>query len=881
MKPRKFQIAALPVFAVCVLSLASGALAADVTMTNSDAVGNSSFISAGFWDNTSVPTAGNDYFTANFTIRTPTTTGQPAYVFAGDSLSVDSGGRLLGKSGGTQTISFTNGAGLILNGGAFYQANASTTTYSLTVTGMITVNSNSTIGAAGSLSNNANSETLDITATISGSADLTVAGTINGGDNTGITRISSANPDYLGTITVAQPDAVSSLTFRLLALNNLDALQNATVELATTAPNPVSFAAAVNTGNFRLGALSGSSFQRLTDTSGNPITLDVGSNNADTTYSGPIAGSGNLIKSGTGTLSLAGLNVYSGNTTVNAGTLFLGQECLANASTLTIASGATVSLEHGTVDKVAALVLNGVPQPAGIYGEGTSGGYITGSGSIEVYTGPPVAENVFMINNDPATATVTTSLNGDIGNWSSPGVPTVPNNYHTGAFTMRTPATLVPQSLTFGGSSLTISAGGRLLGKAGAGNAGNTSLQTLAINLILDGGNIDQAGGTSSATLLLTGSVLSQADAMVGSLGTSSANCETLDFGAPISGSAVINVGGTANGGADRGIVRLSAANPFTGTVNVIQPGGGTIAHATDRLLQINHLDALQNAKLQILTTEANGVSFTSAANTGAFRVGILASSNVVAQTLEDTAGAPVTLDIGGNGDNSEFFGALTGSGNVIKSGGGNLSFLGQNTYTGNTTVDEGFLSMDFPVLSDTGALSIDGDAKLELIHTGTDVVGSLFLDGVSKAPGIYDSSNSGGLILGDGKIEVAGAPAGGFSSYMDTFPGLSPGDKAATADPDKDGISNLVEYALAGFDPTASNTLSGTLASGTLTFTKRAAAVTNDDIVYAIQTSANLGSAPGDWTVVTPAVNDATTLSYTLPAGQGKIFARLRITQE
>jgi hypothetical protein len=34
------------------------------------------------------------------------------------------------------------------------------------------------------------------------------------------------------------------------------------------------------------------------------------------------------------------------------------------------------------------------------------------------------------------------------------------------------------------------------------------------------------------------------------------------------------------------------------------------------------------------------------------------------------------------------------------------------------------------------------------------------------------------------------------------------------------------------------------------------------------------------DWEVVTPDVNDATTISYTLPTGQPKIFVRLVVTQ-
>jgi hypothetical protein len=34
-------------------------------------------------------------------------------------------------------------------------------------------------------------------------------------------------------------------------------------------------------------------------------------------------------------------------------------------------------------------------------------------------------------------------------------------------------------------------------------------------------------------------------------------------------------------------------------------------------------------------------------------------------------------------------------------------------------------------------------------------------------------------------------------------------------------------------------------------------------------------------WTPVTPDIDDATTISYTLPAGQGKLFARLKVARK
>jgi autotransporter-associated beta strand protein len=120
------------------------------------------------------------------------------------------------------------------------------------------------------------------------------------------------------------------------------------------------------------------------------LTLASGS-----TYSGVIAGNVALVENGLGNnLNLAGTNAYTGNTTVNSGSLELGQPTLAASSTVKIASGATLQLDFSVTNTVAALVLNGVSQPLGVYNSTTTPAYITGSGSLQVaVTGPGVFTN--------------------------------------------------------------------------------------------------------------------------------------------------------------------------------------------------------------------------------------------------------------------------------------------------------------------------------------------------------------------------------------------------------------------------------------------------------------------------------------------------------
>ena len=68
-----------------------------------------------------------------------------------------------------------------------------------------------------------------------------------------------------------------------------------------------------------MGGLSGNSGIALSD--GSPLTLSVGGNGASTTYGGILSGSGGLIKTGSGILTFASLNNYSGSTTLTQGEL--------------------------------------------------------------------------------------------------------------------------------------------------------------------------------------------------------------------------------------------------------------------------------------------------------------------------------------------------------------------------------------------------------------------------------------------------------------------------------------------------------------------------------------------------------------------------------
>ena len=87
-----------------------------------------------------------------------------------------------------------------------------------------------------------------------------------------------------------------------------------------------------------VGALSGGGgFALLNGT--NAVTLTVGSNGQDSTYSGSMSGAGSLAKVGAGTQTLSGSNTFTGTTAVASGTLLLANQNALAGSNFSGASG--------------------------------------------------------------------------------------------------------------------------------------------------------------------------------------------------------------------------------------------------------------------------------------------------------------------------------------------------------------------------------------------------------------------------------------------------------------------------------------------------------------------------------------------------------------
>jgi len=272
------------------------------------------------------------------------TLGTNTLTTGGDNSSTTYAGTFTGTGGLTKTGSGTlslsgsntnSGAlqvaagGLTVSGGSAI-ANGATVTVDSGAT--LTLSSNEAIGAlVGAGAVQLGSSTLTVGGT---NLSSTFSGALNGTGNltkngTGTLTLSGSN-GYTGTTTV--------LNGGTLSITNASSISSNTVTLS----------------NSSVLQVTGSNV-----TLGNAFTLSSGggklSNANALTLSGVLSGSAPFTKQGTGVLTLSGANVYTGNTTVQAGTLMLTGS-LTGTDTLSVSSGATLA-GTGTVTATTAVVI--------------------------------------------------------------------------------------------------------------------------------------------------------------------------------------------------------------------------------------------------------------------------------------------------------------------------------------------------------------------------------------------------------------------------------------------------------------------------------------------------------------------------------------------
>ncbi|MCE9546643.1 MAG: autotransporter-associated beta strand repeat-containing protein [Planctomycetia bacterium] len=225
------------------------------------------------------------------------------------------------KLGSTTGLSQTTGATVVTAGGTLDLGG-----FNATTNGLVTF-------AGGPVQNGAITNNGDGYAGQAGTVSASLQGT------GGLTKTTASTLSLTASNTFTGDTTLSAGT---LTLGHALALQNSTLK---PAGGTLGFGAGVTSPT--LGGLAGSSNLAIAT----PVTLNVGNNNQDTTYSGVISGSASLNKIGSGVLTLSGTNTYAGSTTISSGTLRLqgspvmpsGVNAWFSASSLNYANGQNIT----------------------------------------------------------------------------------------------------------------------------------------------------------------------------------------------------------------------------------------------------------------------------------------------------------------------------------------------------------------------------------------------------------------------------------------------------------------------------------------------------------------------------------------------------------
>jgi autotransporter-associated beta strand protein len=264
------------------------------------------------------------------------------------------------------------------------------------------------------------------------------------------------------------------------------------------------------------------------------------------------------------------------------------------------------------------------------------------------------------------------------------------------------------------------------------------------------------------------------------------------------------------------------------------------------------------------------------------------------ALTIHNSANFTYSGSLGGTASGSVSAASTPGSTNgdnfsLIKSGAGTFTASGTLTYKGNTTVNQGMLTLGSANgnnQSSSVTIASSG-ATLNLAFTGTDTVGKLFIGGSQMAAGVYEAVGNPGSgieisqITGTGTLTVTSGPLVGYELWKS----VNGTNQSFDQDHDTDGVQNGIEYFLGGASGNANGftAVPGVTQSAevySITWTKAADYTGMYGSGFVVESANAVG---GPWTAET--LGAAVTISgnnvkYTFPAGGPRKFVRLRVVE-
>ncbi|EDB2834558.1 autotransporter outer membrane beta-barrel domain-containing protein [Salmonella enterica] len=506
--------------------------------------------------------------------------------------------------------------------------------------------------------------------------------------------------------------------------------------------------------------------------------------NTGGTFDNAISGSGQVVKSGDDVLTLSGANSYSGGTLISDGTLVasnveaLGSGYVTNDAVLELNTGGTFDNTISGSGRVVksgdgALTLSG----ANSYSGGTliSDGTLI-AGRVDVLGSGDVTDNATLELNTGGTFDNAISGSGQVVKSGDDVLTLSGANSYSGG-TLISDGTLVASNVEALGTgdvtdnaTLEMNTGGDFINNIGGTGRVEKSGDDA---LTLSGSNTYTGGTTINDGTLIATSV----DALGSGDVTNNAVLE-LNTG----GDFINNIGGT--GRVEKSgdeTLTLSGSNTYTGGTLI---SGGTLVATNVEALGTG--DVTDNAVLELNTggdfinniggtgrVEKSGDDTLTLSGSNSYTGGTLISSGTLVATNVDALGsgdvtdnATLELNTGGTFDN-----AISGSGQVVKSGDETLTLSGANSYTGGTLISSGTL-----VANDVNALGtgdVTDNAVLEL-NTGGDFDNAISGSGQVVKSGdetlTLSGANSytGGTLISGGTLVATSVEALGSGDVTD-----------------------------------------------------------------------------------------------------------------
>ncbi|MFG1453793.1 autotransporter-associated beta strand repeat-containing protein [Xanthobacter sp. V2C-8] len=542
----------------------------------------------------------------------------------------------------------------------------------------------------------------------------------------------------------------------------------------------------------------------------------IDSNGFDVGTSSVLSGIGALTKTGAGTLTLTGDSVYTGGTTVSAGTLRIGDGGTSGSILGAIANSGIVEFNRsdavtapGAITGTGALVQAGSGTLTLVGANSAAAGTTVAAGTLEILSGVSLASDIVV----EAGATLKGETSGTAGA-AVAGVVTVRDG---GTLKAAPTASAGVHGLAMTG--LTLSSGSILDVTLGS-NTGNAvfSAGTLTLDGVL---NVTDAGGMALGVyrILSYGTLAADNGLALGTTPTQYAyeiqqapgqvNLAVLNGDMLYWNGTTTTPDGTVHGGSGTWNASTGVTNWLTAPLNqsrawsssfaVFAGAPGTVTvNASDSTPAVTGMqfmvDGYQVVGGRILLDAPLGqtqIRVGDGTPSGASIVATIGSVLRGTTGLEKTdlgtliltgentytGGTTVTqgtLQIGDGGtsgailgdvvnnarlafnraDDVTFAEIISGTGAVVKKGAGTLALTGANTYAGGTIITEGAVQVTSAGALGTGSLALEGGGALRASGTFT------YATGVSLTP--VAGTGGGTLAVDDGQmLTVSGVVSG------------------------------------------------------------------------------------------------------------------------